>query len=57
MFNSSLNWGGGVIEPWDAKISEKCLCSYNYNTALIKNIRYRFTHEKYPNFQFTKNNY
>ena len=28
--------GGGQIEPVDAKINEKGLCSHHYNTALIE---------------------
>ena len=32
--NPNLIGGGGHIEPYDAKISEKCLCSHHINTAL-----------------------
>ena len=29
-------WRGWQVEPGDAKVSEKCPCSHNSNTALIK---------------------
>ena len=31
-------WGGGEDRPTDEKFSEKCPCSHNNNTALIKQI-------------------
>ena len=44
----------GQIEPCDANISKKCLCSHHNNTALIKtNIPvYSLSHDKYLKFQF-----
>ena len=34
-----LGWGGGGgVEPYDAKFTEKCPCAHNNNTDFIKQI-------------------
>ena len=33
-----IMWGGGQLQPCDARICVKCLCSNHNNTALIKQL-------------------
>ena len=49
--------GGGQNTPCDATFSEKCPCSHDNKTALIKQISLFDNHDKYLKFQFKINRF